>query len=394
LHGLALKVSKNFEDMSKEDLQEYLYNEALPHKTVRRGKEFTVKHTEATLTTYKAHIKRFFLWLEWIRVNQGKTDEEKVTIDKVNVPFKVSWIKTPMMGNKLTFKDLPTEEEVLKIAECMTNQRDRAMVLVTWECAGSPIEILGLRIKDVIFDQYGGQVTFALYKDNKLKTAYRYRTVPIVSSVPDLLLWISMHPNRNDGEAPLWLSNGVDGGKLSYPQFNHIIKKAVKRAGIKKRITLYSFRHMRLTTLGNVLAGHELRKVAGHSKNSAMLTNVYLHEDEETIKNKVYAERGIVMKEEVKQQTPLEPKVCPRCKTRNSPTSKFCMMCSAPLDTRTLFEVEREGELMSRGSESAIVNGEYTELMKAFTKLPPETVKRIQQEMWVKIAVELTKQTS
>lgn len=397
LHGLALKVSKNFEDMTKEDLQEYLYNEELPHKTVRRGKEFTIHHTESTLTTYRAHIKRFFLWLEWIRVNEGKKDEEKVTIDRVAVPFKVSWIKTPMTVNKLTFEDLPTEEEILRIAQCTKTQRDRSMILVTWETAGSPIEVLGLRIKDVAFDQYGGEVTFALYGDernekNQLKTPYRYRTIPIVSSVPDLLLWISMHPNKDNPEAPLWLSNGVDGGKLSYPQFNHIIKRAVKKAGIKKKITPYSFRHMRLTTLGNVLVGHELKKVAGHSKNS-IITNRYLHEDEKKIKQKIYGERGIVMKQEEKPQTPLEPKVCPRCKTRNSPTFKFCSMCSAPLDTKTMFEVQRQGELLNRGSYFAIKNPEYDELMKAFEKLPPEKVKQIQQEMWVRIATEIVKQT-
>jgi integrase len=240
LHGLALKVSKDFETMTKEDLQEYLYNESLPHKTVRRGKEYVVKHTEATLMTYKAHIKRFFLWVEWMRVNKEKTEEEKVTIDKITVPFKVAWIKTPIVPNKLTFEDLPTEQEVLRIAQNTKTQRDRTMVLVTWETAGSPIEVLGLRIKDVAFDQYGGEVTFALYKDagnekNQLKTPYRYRTVPIVSSVPDLLLWISMHPNKDNPEAPLWLSNSVDGGKLSYPQFNNVIKKAVKRARKKRK---------------------------------------------------------------------------------------------------------------------------------------------------------------
>ena len=40
------------------------------------------------------------------------------------------------------------EEEGLQIVQCTKTQRDRAMILVTWETAGSPIEVLGLRIKD------------------------------------------------------------------------------------------------------------------------------------------------------------------------------------------------------------------------------------------------------
>jgi integrase/recombinase XerD len=199
----------------------------------------TIKHTDGVQSLFKSHIKRFYLWLEWRKVNDGKPDEQKVDIRSVNYPYKVAWIKSPMAPNKLQFEDLPTEQEVRAMAQTVKSQRDRALILVTWETGASPIEILSVRIEDVAFDQRGAEVSFSMYRDennedNQLKTFYRYRQVPIAASVADLQIWLSMHPQKGNLNAPLWLSTGVDDGKLSYQQFHTIIKRAAKRAGIPR----------------------------------------------------------------------------------------------------------------------------------------------------------------
>jgi len=64
LYDLGLNVPKPFEHMSKEDLQKYVANESK-------------HHTETTMEVRKQRMKRFFKWLEWVRVNKGKRDEEK-----------------------------------------------------------------------------------------------------------------------------------------------------------------------------------------------------------------------------------------------------------------------------------------------------------------------------
>lgn len=126
-----------------------------------------------------------------------------------------------MVESDMTLEDLPTEEEVKRIASCVDRQRDRALILTLWETGASPIEILNLRVKDVAFNQYGAVVKFRRYTEgrtkqvNKPKTPYRYGLIQIASSAPDLQLWLSMHPNKDDGETPLWLSQKRREVKLS-----------------------------------------------------------------------------------------------------------------------------------------------------------------------------------
>jgi len=287
LYELGVKVCKPFEKMTKEDLQNYIHAESNPHKNSKG--EPCDGHKEGTIALYEQHIKRFFKWLEWIKVNIG--NEEKVDINEVKVPYCVRWIKLGTVDSTLEFEDLPTDEEVKRIAECVETQRDRALLLALWETGASPIEILNLRVKDVAFNQYGAIVKFRRYTKgrtnqvNKLKTPYRYRQVPIATSVPDLQLWLSMHPNKENDEAPLWLSR--KGGSLGYHRLLRIFKRAVRKAGIKKHLTPYRFRHKRLTQLADVLGIHELKKVAGHSKHSTT-TQRYLHADEKAIVKKIY----------------------------------------------------------------------------------------------------------
>jgi integrase len=131
--------------------------------------------------------------------NKDKTDEEKLDLKDVKAPYSVRWIKLQFPENHLNYSDLPTEEEVKKMAENVDTQRDRALLMVVWETGASPIELLGLRVKDIIFNQYGGLASFPKYTSrktkqvNQLKTEFRYcyRTLPVASSVPDLQLWLT-----------------------------------------------------------------------------------------------------------------------------------------------------------------------------------------------------------
>lgn len=389
LYYLGMNVCKPYEKMTKEDLQNYVATESEHHK-------------EGTITLLRAHMKRFFRWLEWVRVNKGRSDEEKEDIKDVKPPYCVRWIKQGYVDTQKTFEDLPTEEEVLKITSCVDTQRDRALIMTLWETGASPMEVLSLRVKDVTFNQYGATVKFSRYtgkskKVNKLKTPYRYRETPIATSVPDLQLWLSMHPNKNDGEAPLWTSR--QGGQLSYSELYRKLQLAIKKAGIKKHLTPYSLRHMRLTQVADVLSSHELKRFAGHSKYSP-ITARYTHADGKAIRRKVYAERGVEMKEEETKVTPLKVKVCPRCKHKNSPTFKFCAMCSMPLDLKTMFDVQKRAECLYSGIKEAepeygfdiIPNFEWMRSMKTFSewmKKNPDRFEELQRRMWQTIVAEM-----
>jgi hypothetical protein len=102
----------------------------------------------------------------------------------------------------MEFEDLPSEQEILKISTFVETQRDRALILTLWETGAEPVAVLNLKVKDVVFNQHCAIVTFRP-SSGKLKTEYMYRQIPVRSAVPDLQLWLSMHPGKDDGESPI-----------------------------------------------------------------------------------------------------------------------------------------------------------------------------------------------
>ncbi len=92
LCDLGLNVPKPFEQMGKEDLQEYVANESK-------------HHTETTIEVRKQRMKRFFKWLGWVRVNKGKRDEEK------HLTISCSFLADVGESSKVTSSVSPTSEE-------------------------------------------------------------------------------------------------------------------------------------------------------------------------------------------------------------------------------------------------------------------------------------------
>jgi len=139
----------------------------------------------------------------------------------------------------------------------------------------------------------------------------------------------------------------------------------------------------------------ELKRFAEHSKFSN-ITARYIHTDGKAIQNKVYAERGVQVEDEKPKSSPLKVKVCPRCKHKNSPTFKFCAMCSMPLTTETMFEVQKRGELLAEGHFRPMSdNKEYRRLEDAFYELQekrPTLYDELTLDFYRKVAIELLKE--
>lgn len=140
----------------------------------------------------------------------------------------------------------------------------------------------------------------------------------------------------------------------------------------------------------------EHKKFAGHSKYSNV-TPRCIHVEEKKAQIKIYRERGVEVKETEKvEEESLKIKVCPRCKHENSPTFRFCSMCSMPLDLKTMFEVQTKGEILSQGTyQTMIGNKGYEETMKAFLRLQqrnPQLFKRLTERFWQNVAIELLKE--
>lgn len=262
LRQLALFINKDFNDMTKKDIENFVSSLG----------ELQPK----TWSTKGAFIKSFFKWI----------------YNSDFYPPNVRWIKTSVKSkdNKLP-TDLLTKDEINSMVEAADNPRDKALVLLLYESACRAGEIANLRLKDITFDEYGAVIIV------NGKTGMR--RVRLIDYVQDLILWIENHPSKNDREAPLFVSfsSRTFGKGLESGAFGSLITDLAKKAGIKKRVHPHLFRHTRLTELAKDFTESELKVIAGWTGSSTM-AGIYVHLSGGDIEKKMLEKHDLIENKE------------------------------------------------------------------------------------------------
>lgn len=248
-------------------------------------------------------------------------------------------IKTTAPRNRLPVEQLVTPDDVMSLVTACQSQRDRAIIMLTWDSAGRLGEVLGLNVGSVQFDQYGAVIIV----DGKTGQ----RRIRLIDSVPDLQAWLNMHPCRDDPKAPLFVTNRKYGDaprQLDHHTVQNLFKTLARRAGIKKNVHPHALRHGRLTDLVKKgFSEMELRIIAGWEDNSDMPA-IYVHLSGADVENKILEKNGLIKENEDTQAPPTKPKECPRCRTNNAPDAKYCMTCSMVLSVEMAKEIESKSK--------------------------------------------------
>jgi integrase/recombinase XerD len=156
-----------------------------------------------------------------------------------------------------------------------------------------PSEILGLRIKDVVFKMANDRQYAEVLVNGKTGS----RTVPLINSIPYVKDWIDVHPQRTNPNAYLIFGKGKSyGRKLTSDAMNSIYtgfknkffpkllqdpsvspedKVRIKDL-LKKPWNPYIRRHSALTEKSQILKENVLRQYAGWSMGSNMHLK-YIH---------------------------------------------------------------------------------------------------------------------
>ncbi|MEM3206811.1 MAG: tyrosine-type recombinase/integrase [Halobacteria archaeon] len=267
-------------------------------------------------------LKRFLRWVH----SGGDPDAP--------YPECVRWLR-PKQPRRLPAKEMPTREEVQRLLEAAGSQRDRAIVSVLAECGCRRGELLSLRIRDLSVDR------------NILRFKFRGKTgervVPLVQSKPDVELWLSMHPAKNDRKAPLWCCEGDGHRPLGAAGLDSLILKLVRRAGLSKKLSAHSFRHSAATHMASVLKEPMMRNYFGWTPGSRMPA-VYVHLNGTETDEAIRRLHGLQGETEEPRLDPLKPQTCQRCRRPNSPAARFCSQCSAPLDILTALDLQDKAE--------------------------------------------------
>ncbi|MEM0049567.1 MAG: tyrosine-type recombinase/integrase [Candidatus Bathyarchaeia archaeon] len=206
-----------------------------------------------------------------------------------------------------------TKEEVELLASKAGNLRDRALVLVLYESGCRISELLNMRIKDIVFDQYGCYIMVSG------KTGWR--RVRIVEYSNELLKWLDSHPLKSDPEAYVWISLENFRKVISPNTVNILLKKLAEKTGIVKPVHPHAFRHARATHLAKRLPEAIMKEYFGWSMDSRM-ASVYYHLSGKDVDEALLKAYGY--KPEDGEVKSIPSRICPNCGEVNTMLTHFC----------------------------------------------------------------------
>lgn len=333
---------KPYEELISEDLIAWQRN--LPYSRIVRDNGG--KLSDRTVDAYKGFVRSFLRW-----VHNG-------TQQMAEPPECLGAIQRHRTKPELR-REVLSPEEIRRIVDACDNQRDRALIAVGYESGARAGEILSLRIRDVEPDRYGAIVMV------KGKTGER--RIRLVQAVPDLQLWLNIHPLKQDREATLWPSRWNKTRPITTMHFHRLLVRHAKEAGVEKHVHPHLLRHSRATHLANVLTEAQMREFFGWTKGSDM-PEVYVHLSGRDVDRTLLRHYGIVVEEEKVPSEALKPVHCPRCGFENPASFEYCGRCSM------LLRVKPSAELPEyhKGAEEAVAL-----FVREVLRQDPELAKRI-----------------
>jgi len=248
------------------------------------------------------------------------------------------------MNKPAKLPDVLSEDEVRKLANVCDKVRDRALILLTYESSRRNSEVRGLRIRDVKFDQYGAEVRFHSSKSEDAN-------IRLILSAPSLQTLIEHHRHRDDPSAFVFYGYK---NQITEQRFRQILRKAARKAGIKRRVYPHLLRHSRLAKLKREkkLSDDDIMNISGH-KDRRMLDR-YGRITMSMTNERLLEIEGLA-KQDAKKAS--RDRRCPRCKFLNSPLSEYCGRCGMVLDEATaqkLIRKEEELEELKRNMPKVI----------------------------------------
>ncbi len=207
----------------------------------------------------------------------------KRNIDILEVLEKIKACHKRVDDTKINENNLITPEELERMLRQAESFRQKALLLLLWESGARPQEILELKWKDIVFD--GEFANISLYS----RKTKRNRSFPVNETTihlkrwkqefcfPNLKLNDFVFPNKNNRDKPI-TSAGL----------NKFLRVISGKAGIKRKIWAYLFRHSRANALYEELPTPTVEKLMGHQNMYKVYSHISSKKAREEMIKKVY----------------------------------------------------------------------------------------------------------
>jgi integrase/recombinase XerD len=345
-------LEKRFKDFTKYDILSFL-------DSTRKSENDDPMHKWIGSYNVKCEaIQRFYKWLYYQNIEDSKKRNELSKLEeKPECITGIHQLKRKEISC-YTPSDLWTQEDDKLFLKWVTNKRDRCYHIVARDLSARPHEILGLRIKDVVFKHIGSYH----YAETVVNGKTGSRQLPLIQSIPYIKDWLSEHPSRNNANSSLFvaLSKRCLGRPLTVGGLYQIYKyykeeffpmllddpsfPTEDREKIKVLLTKpfnpYIRRHSAISEKSKRLKLHTLTQHCGWSFNSKM-PQKYIHYFGNESSESLLEAYGIVTKNNIPLTT-LNPKMCTQCGECNTQDARFCSKCKMIMSFEGYQEVLEE----------------------------------------------------
>ncbi len=244
-------------------------------------------YSPRTIASYISSLNNFAEWLIQEKVNQvtDKEVEKYLYHLKKNRNRSISGMKQTVASLKILFtdilkKEIPdslnirfrkeekipvvlSEEEVAAVIKAVNNLKHKVILMTIYSAGLRLSECLALTVADMDFDR--NQIRIRQGKGKKDRQTVLSRT--LLSEMKDYL--IKFCPK-------IFLFEGQKGGRYSASSVQAIMKRAVKKSGIKKHATVHTLRHSFAThLLENGTDIRFIQELLGHKRLET--TQIYTH---------------------------------------------------------------------------------------------------------------------
>lgn len=315
-----------WQDATIDDLHDARNNLDLAKSS--RGKPYS----KNTKNDHVRILKNFYKWMIRRKLS-------KISLDDL------SEIRAPGTDTDTTKPgELLTLDEIAKMLQACKTHRDRAIISVLYESGARIGELARMRWADVRFDEYGVKLSIPDTKTDQT----RYSR--LLMSTEYLAAWRGgYYRGTPEGDALLFVT--TEGNPLEYRAIAQIITRAGERARIHKRVHPHLFRKSRITELVRRNFQESVIKESMWGNLSTNMFKTYVRLSEKDVDDEFLERAGIKTKTEKEENNHL-PKQCKFCFAMNSPTGRYCHLCSAPLTSEAADERQRLEKYKLRFIES------------------------------------------